>query len=61
MRPRAWQGDTLTAAKRAARPGGLIVIGMALIALGISLKSIPFIAAGGLFFILGAVDIRKSR
>jgi len=46
--------------KREARWGGLIVIGIALIALGIARDtSMAFIGAGVVFVIAGAVFLRK--
>ncbi len=48
--------------KRAARPAGLLVVGIALIAVGITQNtSMAFIGAGVLFIIVGAVSMRKSR
>ncbi len=47
--------------KRPARPAGLLVVGIALIAVGISQDtSMAFIGAGVLFIIAGVVYMRKS-
>ncbi len=52
----------MAARKRAARSGGLAVIGIALIVVGISQDtSMAFIGAGILFIIAGAVSMRKTR
>jgi len=52
----------MTKVKRAARPAGLLVVGIALIAVGIARDtSMAFIGAGVLFIIAGAVAMRKTR
>ncbi len=50
----------MTRAKRAARPGGLVVIGLALVAVGIAREMIPLIGAGGLFIVIGGVGLRRQ-
>lgn len=51
----------MAAPKREARWGGLMVIGIALIAVGIAQDtSLAFIGAGVLFLIIGGVNMRKK-
>ena len=51
----------MVASKRAARPAGLLVVGIALVVVGISQDtSMAFIGAGILFVIAGAVLKRKT-
>ena len=52
----------MAAKRRAARPAGLLAVGIALIVVGIAQDtSMAFIGAGVLFIIAGALAMRKSR
>lgn len=54
-------GGIMPGPKREARWGGLMVIGIALIAVGIAQDtSLAFIGAGVLFMIIGGVNMRKK-